>query len=41
MMEWARLSEPRISMNTIGWIQLLVYVGILLAITKPLGIYLF
>jgi K+-transporting ATPase ATPase A chain len=28
-------------MNTIGWIQLSLYVGILLAITKPLGIYLF
>ena len=27
-------------MNTIGWIQLLIYIGILLAITKPLGIYL-
>jgi K+-transporting ATPase ATPase A chain len=28
-------------MNTAGWIQLIVYVGVLLAITKPLGIYLF
>jgi K+-transporting ATPase ATPase A chain len=27
-------------MNTVGWIQLLLYIGILLAITKPLGIYL-
>src|SRR5689334_3488159 len=27
-------------MNTMGWIQLALYVGILLAITKPLGIYL-
>src|ERR1700719_1664407 len=27
-------------MNTSGWIQLLLYVGILLAITKPLGLYL-
>jgi K+-transporting ATPase ATPase A chain len=28
-------------MNTVGWIQLLLYVAVLLAITKPLGIYLF
>ena len=28
-------------MNTVGWIQLLLYVVALLAITKPLGIYLF
>ena len=28
-------------MNTTGWIQLLLYVAILLAITKPLGLYLF
>jgi K+-transporting ATPase ATPase A chain len=28
-------------MNTVGWIQLLLYVGFLLAITRPLGIYLF
>jgi K+-transporting ATPase ATPase A chain len=27
-------------MNTSGWIQLLLYIGILLAITKPLGLYL-
>ncbi len=27
-------------MNTSGWIQLILYVGILLAITKPLGLYL-
>ena len=27
-------------MNTSGWIQLLLYVGVLLAITKPLGVYL-
>jgi K+-transporting ATPase ATPase A chain len=27
-------------MNTPGWIQLILYVGILLAITKPLGLYL-
>jgi K+-transporting ATPase ATPase A chain len=27
-------------MNVSGWIQLAVYVGLLLAITKPLGIYL-
>ncbi|HEX4793128.1 MAG TPA: potassium-transporting ATPase subunit KdpA [Humisphaera sp.] len=27
-------------MNVIGWVQLILYVGILLAITKPLGIYL-
>jgi K+-transporting ATPase ATPase A chain len=27
-------------MNTAGWIQLILYVGILLAITKPLGLYL-
>jgi K+-transporting ATPase ATPase A chain len=27
-------------MNTIGWIQLAIFVGILLAITKPLGLYL-
>ncbi len=27
-------------MNTSGWIQLVLYVGILLAITKPLGLYL-
>jgi K+-transporting ATPase ATPase A chain len=27
-------------MNTAGWIQLLLYIGLLLAITKPLGIYL-
>jgi potassium-transporting ATPase potassium-binding subunit len=27
-------------MNTSGWIQLLLYVGILLAVTKPLGLYL-
>ena len=27
-------------MNAMGWIQLALYVGILLAITKPLGIYL-
>jgi K+-transporting ATPase ATPase A chain len=28
-------------MNTQGWIQLALFVGLLLAITKPLGIYLF
>jgi potassium-transporting ATPase potassium-binding subunit len=28
-------------MNASGWIQLLLYVGLLLLITKPLGIYLF
>jgi K+-transporting ATPase ATPase A chain len=28
-------------MNTVGWVQLLLYVIVLLAITKPLGIYLF
>src|SRR5947207_2042392 len=28
-------------MNASGWIQLLLYVGILLLITKPLGIFLF
>ncbi len=28
-------------MNASGWIQLAVYIGILLLITKPLGIYLF
>ena len=28
-------------MNASGWIQLALYVGILLLITKPLGIYLF
>jgi K+-transporting ATPase ATPase A chain len=27
-------------MSAVGWIQLLLFVGILLAITKPLGIYL-
>ena len=27
-------------MNSAGWIQLIVFVGLLLAITKPLGIYL-
>jgi K+-transporting ATPase ATPase A chain len=27
-------------MNSSGWIQLILYVGILLAITKPLGVYL-
>ena len=27
-------------MNTPGWTQLLLYIGLLLAITKPLGIYL-
>ena len=27
-------------MKTVGWIQLAIYVGLLLAITKPLGIYL-
>src|SRR5664279_887285 len=27
-------------MNSSGWIQLILYVGILLAITKPLGLYL-
>ena len=27
-------------MNTLGWIQLALFVGILLAITKPLGLYL-
>jgi K+-transporting ATPase ATPase A chain len=27
-------------MNTSGWIQLIIYCGILLAITKPLGLYL-
>jgi K+-transporting ATPase ATPase A chain len=27
-------------MNSSGWIQLVLYVGILLAITKPLGLYL-
>ena len=27
-------------MNSSGWIQLIFYVGILLAITKPLGIFL-
>ena len=27
-------------MNTSGWIQLLLYIGILLAITKPMGLYL-
>lgn len=28
-------------MNTNGWIQFILYVGILLALTKPLGIFLF
>ncbi len=28
-------------MNAFGWVQLALYVGILLLITKPLGIYLF
>src|SRR5882724_2477563 len=28
-------------MTASGWIQLLLFVGILLAITKPLGVYLF
>ena len=28
-------------MNTSGWLQLALYLGILLLITKPLGIYLF
>ena len=28
-------------MNSSGWIQLILYVGLLLAITKPLGMYLF
>ncbi|HEY2586331.1 MAG TPA: potassium-transporting ATPase subunit KdpA, partial [Tepidisphaeraceae bacterium] len=27
-------------METSGWIQLAIYVGILLALTKPMGIYL-
>jgi K+-transporting ATPase ATPase A chain len=27
-------------MNTSGWVQLILYVGILLAITKPLGLFL-
>jgi K+-transporting ATPase ATPase A chain len=27
-------------MNISGWIQFILYVGILLAITKPLGLYL-
>jgi len=27
-------------MNTAGWIQFIIYTGILLAITKPLGLYL-
>src|ERR1043165_5891551 len=27
-------------MNCSGWIQLILYVGILLAITRPLGLYL-
>jgi len=27
-------------MNTSGWVQLVLYIGLLLAITKPLGIYL-
>jgi K+-transporting ATPase ATPase A chain len=27
-------------MNTSGWIQLILFVGVLLAITKPLGLYL-
>lgn len=27
-------------MNSSGWIQLILYVGVLLAITKPLGLYL-
>src|SRR5580692_11514319 len=27
-------------MNTSGWIQLAIYIGALVAITKPLGIYL-
>jgi K+-transporting ATPase ATPase A chain len=28
-------------MRTAGWIQLLLYIAVLLAITKPLGVYLF
>jgi K+-transporting ATPase ATPase A chain len=28
-------------MNASGWIQLLLYVGLLIALTKPLGVYLF
>jgi len=28
-------------MNNVGWLQLLLYIAILVAITKPLGIYLF
>ena len=28
-------------MNASGWIQLALYLGLLLLITKPLGIYLF
>src|ERR1700726_2043904 len=28
-------------MGTAGWIQLLLYIAVLLAITKPLGVYLF
>jgi K+-transporting ATPase ATPase A chain len=28
-------------MNASGWIQVLLYVGLLIAITKPLGVYLF
>ncbi len=28
-------------MNALAWLQVLLYVGVLLAITKPLGIYLF
>src|SRR5579871_882168 len=27
-------------MSTVGWIQLLIFVGLLLALTKPLGVYL-
>src|SRR5271156_5138255 len=27
-------------MNTLGWIQLALYLGLLLVITKPLGLYL-
>ena len=29
------------SMNTSGWIQLILYIAALLLVTKPLGIYLF
>jgi len=28
-------------MTTLGWLQILVFAGVILAITKPLGIYLF